>query len=102
VQTQQGWRVFIYDTISGETNLYAPHNVDSTAYGIEYSGVPVGQSDGKASMFLSLRAFDLNQFIAGGGTWDLTMAPAITVNGEIIANSDRNGRSQAYFLTPLF
>ena len=102
VQTQQGWRVFIYDTVTGETNLYAPHNVDSTAYGIEYSGVAVGQSDGKASMFLSLRAFDLNQFIAGGGTWNLTMAPAINVNGEVVAIANTNGRLRSYLLLPLF
>jgi probable HAF family extracellular repeat protein len=102
VQTQQGWRVFIYDTVSGETNLYAPHNVDSTAYGIEYSGVAVGQSAGKAALFLSLKAFDLNERIEGGTSWQLTNAQAINTRGEIVGSAMVNGRMRAFFLTPNF
>lgn len=102
VQTKQGWRVFIYDTVTGESALFLPSNVDSTAYGIEYSGVTVGQSDGRAAMFLSLRAFDLNQFVVGGGTWNLTLASAINVNGDIVATANTGARMHAYLLTPLF
>jgi probable HAF family extracellular repeat protein len=102
VQTKQGWRAFIYDTISGETNLYGPHNVDSTAYGIEYSGVAVGQSAGQAAMFLSLKAFDLNERIEGGTSWQLKNAQAINTRGEIAGSAVVNGRIRAFLLTPTF
>lgn len=102
VQTKNGWRVFIYDVRSGQAELYGPNNGQSIAYGIEYSGVAVGQSDGKASLFLSLKAFDLNALVDGGTPWNLTSAYAINDQGQIIVSGQLNGATEAFLLTPLW
>jgi probable HAF family extracellular repeat protein len=97
-----GWEVFIYDLKTGINEIYGPFKHVSFANGIDESGVAVGQSDGKATLFLSLRAFDLNQMIDGGTPWTLTTAYAINNQGQIVAAGTLNGVTRSFLLTPLF
>lgn len=64
--------------------------------------VAVGQSNGKAALFLSLKALDLNQYVEDGTTWTLTTAHAINLQGQIVVSRTLNGETRAFLLTPLF
>jgi probable HAF family extracellular repeat protein len=102
LQVKNGsWKAFIYDIKSGETALYGPQNGVSIAYGINESGAAVGQSDGKAVLFLSLKAYDLNTMVEGGTPWTLTAANSINNNGQIVVAGTQNGITRSFLLTPI-
>lgn len=101
VQVKGGTRAFIFDSKSNEMNLYGSMTGVSAAYSINYSGVAVGESDGKAVLFLGLKAYDLNNLVEGGTSWTLTTAYAVNNSGQIAVQGTLNGAMRSFLLTPI-
>jgi probable HAF family extracellular repeat protein len=101
VQVKGGTRAFIFDSKSNEMNLYGSITGVSAAYSINYSGAAVGESDGKAVLFLGLKAYDLNALVDGGTPWTLTTAYAINNSGQIAVVGTLKGATRSFLLTPI-
>ncbi len=74
----------------------------STAFAINDGGQVVGWSGGAAFLWTQAEGIqDLNTLIAPGSGWDLNMATAINVKGQITGEGLLNGQQHAFVLTPV-
>jgi probable HAF family extracellular repeat protein len=99
-------RAFLYARGKMKNLGTLPGGTQSFAYDIDERGRVVGSSDAKDS---PLRAFifrdgsmlDLNTLIPPNSGWVLTEARGINEAGQIVGYGTRNGKQQAFLLTPI-
>jgi probable HAF family extracellular repeat protein len=74
----------------------------SSAFAINDGGQVVGWSGGAAFLWTQAQGIqDLNTLISSGSGWDLQMATAINVKGQITGVGFLNGQQHAFVLTPV-
>jgi len=103
LQTSQGTKAFVLDTISGAYTVYptlSPKAV-SIASAINGNGVAVGQSANRAALFMAGKTYDLNSLVSLPTGMVLTNATSINGNGQIVVSGTQNGVTHSFLLTPL-